>query len=79
MNRTMQRKRSDIDIMIIGDVESTELVSSLTELEIKFDREINFTLYTKEEFLKKKDEIEFLKNIMVKDKILLIGNINEIQ
>ena len=42
--------KSDIDIMIIGDVESSDVVSSLSELEIKFDREINFTLYTKKEF-----------------------------
>jgi len=70
---------SDIDIMIIGDVESSEVVNGLTKLEIKFDREINFTLFTKEEFLEKKDEIEFLKDIMARDKIPLIGNINEIQ
>ncbi|MCK4420388.1 nucleotidyltransferase domain-containing protein [candidate division WOR-3 bacterium] len=70
---------SDIDIMIIGDVESSEVVSSLTELEIKFDRELNFTLYTKEEFLEKRAGIEFLKEVMKGGKIPLIGNIDEIQ
>jgi predicted nucleotidyltransferase len=73
------KSSSDIDIMIIGDVESSDVVSSLSELEIKFDREINFTLYTKKEFLEKKDKIEFLKDVMEGNKISLIGNIDEIQ
>jgi predicted nucleotidyltransferase len=73
------KSSSDIDVMIIGDVESSDVVSSLSELEIKFDREINFTLYTKKEFLEKKDKIEFLKDVMEGNKIPLIGNIDEIQ
>jgi predicted nucleotidyltransferase len=73
------KSSSDIDVMIIGDVESSDVVSVLSELEIKFDREINFTLYAKKEFLEKKDKIEFLKDVMEGNKIPLIGNINEIQ
>ena len=73
------KSSSDIDVMIIGDVESSDVVSSLSELEIKFDREINFTLYTKKEFLEKKDKIGFLKDVMEGNKIPLIGDIDEIQ
>jgi predicted nucleotidyltransferase len=73
------KSSSDIDIMIMGDVESPDVVSVLSELEIKFDREINFTLYTRKEFLDKKDKIEFLKDVMEGKKIPLIGNIDEIQ
>jgi predicted nucleotidyltransferase len=73
------KSSSDIDVMIIGNVESSDVVSVLSELEIKFDREINFTLYTKKEFLEKKDKIEFLKDVMEGNKIPLIGNIDEIQ
>lgn len=70
---------SDIDVMIIGNPDSKEIVNRLRVLESKFDREINFTLYTKDEFLEKKDKIEFLKEVMKKKKIPLLGNINEIQ
>lgn len=69
---------SDIDIMIIGDPKATEVAKNLRVLETKFDREINFTLYTKDEFLEKRNEIEFLKEVMKKEKISLIGNIDEI-
>ena len=73
------KSSSDIDVMIIGDVESSDVVSGLSELEIKFDREINFTLYTKKEFLEKKDKIEFLKDVMEGKKIPLIGDLDEIR
>lgn len=69
---------SDIDVMIIGDPKATEVAKNLRVLETKFDREINFTLYTKDEFLEKKNETEFLKEVMKKDKISLIGDIDEI-
>lgn len=74
-----QRATSDIDLMIIGNVDSSEIASCLSDLEIKFDREINFTLYTKSEFKQKKNKIEFLKNILAEDKIFLIGTINDLQ
>ncbi|MBS3819442.1 nucleotidyltransferase domain-containing protein [bacterium] len=70
---------SDIDVMIIGNPDSKEIVNKLRILESKFDREINFTLYTMDEFLEKKDKIEFLKEVMKKKKIPLIGNIYEIK
>jgi predicted nucleotidyltransferase len=69
---------SDIDVMIIGDPKATEVAKNLRMLETKFDREINFTLYTKDEFLEKRNEIEFLKEVMKKEKISLIGDIDEI-
>ncbi|KQC15230.1 MAG: hypothetical protein APR63_12425 [Desulfuromonas sp. SDB] len=74
-----QRVSSDIDLMIIGNVDSSEIASCLTDLEMKFGRDINFTLYTKSEFKQKKNKIEFLKNILTEDKIFLIGTINDLQ
>lgn len=70
---------SDIDVMIIGDPKAPDVAGNIRNLETKFDREINFTLYTKEEFREKKDKVEFLKEVMDKKKIPLMGNIDEIQ
>ncbi|MCK4322556.1 nucleotidyltransferase domain-containing protein [candidate division WOR-3 bacterium] len=70
------KSTSDIDVMIVGNPDTSEVVEKIRKLETKFDREINFTLYTKDEFLEKKNEAEFLKEVMKKRKIFLIGDEN---
>lgn len=69
---------SDIDIMIIGNPKTSDIVEKFRTLEEKFGREINFTLYTKKEFIEKKDNTEFIKDVMKKPKIFLVGSENEI-
>lgn len=44
---------SDIDLMIIGDVEFSEVVSCLSDVEKKLGREINPSVYPPEEFKRK--------------------------
>ena len=67
---------SDIDIMIIGNPNTSEVVDRLRKLEDKFGREINFVIYTKKEFQAKKSDIEFIKDILKKSKIFLLGDDN---
>lgn len=74
-----QKSSSDIDLMIVGDVDSLDVSNCLADLEIKFDREINFSLFTKGEFREKKEKIEFLKNILSEEKIFLIGSVDDLQ
>lgn len=69
---------SDIDLMIIGEAKTTAIINATKSLENKFGREINFTLYSKDDFNNKKDTRGFLKDIINKKKIFLIGDSNNI-
>jgi predicted nucleotidyltransferase len=70
---------SDIDLMIIGDVDEKKLLLMIKKAEEKLSREINYTIFSKEEFmsrLKKKDP--FISNVMDEEKIMLLGDIDEL-
>ncbi len=69
---------SDIDLMIIGNPKVIEIINATKSLENKFGREINFTIYTKEEFNNKKNTREFLKEVINNKKIFLIGNLSDL-
>ena len=66
---------SDIDLLIIGKIDESELINKLKILEKKLQREINFTLYEKNDFIKKKKEGNpFILEIIKEKKIFLIGD-----
>lgn len=65
---------SDIDIMVIGNPDSSILYEKIGELENKLKREINPTIYSLKEFrIKKKEENGFIKDLLGNPKIMLIG------
>ncbi|MBU1163960.1 nucleotidyltransferase domain-containing protein [Patescibacteria group bacterium] len=64
---------SDVDVMIIGQVEEDKLVSEVRILEKKLGREINYILMTQQEFdQKRKKKNPFLENVLGDKKISLI-------
>lgn len=66
--------KSDIDIMIIGEPDITKLNNKISFLENKLKREINPVMYSFEEYrLKKRENSQFILDILKKPKILLIG------
>jgi len=69
------RENIDIDLLIIGKVDEDKLIEELGKLEQKLQREINYYIYAKEDFDKKKktDNSFFLKISKVK-KLFLIGD-----
>jgi len=71
---------SDIDLIVIGNVNENKLIKELDTLEDKFQREINYKLYTFKEFKKVIEEKEpFILEIIRDKKIMLIGNENELR
>jgi predicted nucleotidyltransferase len=69
---------SDIDLIVIGNVDEDTLIKKLDTLEDKFQREINYKLFTLKKFQQEIAEKEpFLLEIMRDKKIILIGNENE--
>jgi predicted nucleotidyltransferase len=75
-----ERHNSDVDILIIGDVNLDRLDSLLRRVENQLGRELNYVLYNMEEFQSKKVARDgFLMDILADKKIMLIGNENGLE
>jgi len=69
-----EKALSDIDLCIIGSINEDILVRRINELEKSLKREINYTLYTKNEFTqKKRNKDSFISDLISSQKIILIG------
>lgn len=62
--------KSDIDLCVIGEPDDARLMGAINELENKLHREINYTLFSKEEFKNKSKEKGGFVNLVLKDKII---------
>ncbi|MBU1062160.1 MAG: nucleotidyltransferase domain-containing protein [Candidatus Omnitrophica bacterium] len=70
---------SDIDLMIIGDPDTSLLYGNIAKLEKKLGREINPTVYSMEEYkAKKKDKSGFIIELLENPKIMLTGEENDL-
>lgn len=70
---------SDIDLMIIGDVGFTEVVSDLYSIQETLGREINPKIYSREEWIQMKNsEDAFIKEILAKPRMDVMGDANEL-
>jgi predicted nucleotidyltransferase len=66
--------QSDLDVMIIGDIDLDQLAPVISELERELSRPINYVIYSQEEWKDKaalKDP--FWENVTGAPKIMLIG------
>jgi predicted nucleotidyltransferase len=70
---------SDIDLFIIGKVNEDTLISEINQLEKELEREINYNIYSKKDFMnKKKDKDPFIEDLLENKKIFLIGDSNDL-
>lgn len=68
---------SDIDIMIVGNIDEDFLIREFNSLERKLSRELNYILFSKEEYqekIHKKDP--FIMEILREPKIMIIGEVD---
>lgn len=71
--RGKEDQYSDIDVMIIGQVDENKLISEVSKLEKKLGREINYIIMSPKEFDKKrKEKNSFLENVLADKKIDLV-------
>ena len=70
--KNKENTSSDIDLMIIGEVDEDLLISKISKLENLFKREINYHLIDAEEWKEKSKKDSFLKNIIRSPKIKII-------
>lgn len=71
---------SDVDVIIVGEIDMDELDNLILDLDKKLGRTINYLVYTSEEFSsKRKAKDSFLKNVMAGPKIMLIGHDDDLK
>jgi predicted nucleotidyltransferase len=69
-----EKAASDIDLMIIGEPDTSLLNEKIAELERRLKREINPTVYSLKEYkAKKKAKSGFILELLKNPKIMLIG------
>ena len=71
---------SDIDLMVIGDISSKELSNILSKPKRELMREINYVVFSLDEFINKAIQKDHFINSVLKDKkIFIIGSENELK
>jgi len=66
---------SDIDLLIVGNVDELELHRLISRAEGQLNRSINYTFLTDQEFKKrKKEKGGFLSRVLAGEKIFIIGD-----
>jgi len=71
---------SDIDLITIGDLDEDRLIRELDKLDDRLQREINYKLYTLEEFRKEVEgRLPFLVEILRDKKVMVIGDETELR
>ena len=66
--------KSDIDIFIVGNIDPDKIIPKIMESERILNREINYSLYNKKEFIEKiKNKDAFIMNIIDQPKIMIVG------
>jgi predicted nucleotidyltransferase len=75
-----EKRGSDVDVLVIGDVSFSELVESLAPASVDLRREINVTVYPTGEFKSKiKKGHHFLNQVIKGQKLFLAGDENELK
>src|SRR5260370_12801605 len=70
--RREERADSDVDLLVVADeLTLEELYRRLAPVEKKLGRKVNPTLYTRDEFRRKRGKNAFLKNVLSGDHIIL--------
>jgi len=74
--KNKENKASDIDLAVVGKFPHGKFTRDIRSLESKLNREINFTYYSKEEFVTEKRKKGGFLNLVLKDKnIILKGKV----
>jgi predicted nucleotidyltransferase len=73
--QSRETARSDVDLMVIGNIGFGAIVEKLADAQRTLNREINPTVYSEKEFQKKLRE-SFLKNVLASGKLFVLGDEN---
>jgi len=78
--RGEERRSSDVDVMIVGDVSSAEVSDALGPPQRTLGREVNPVVYQEAEFRAKVAESRlFVKTVLREPKVFLLGDEHELE
>ena len=70
--------KSDVDLLVVGDVDPLDLHAAVSQAEQKLRRSVNYTILSPEEFAKRQSEQEgFIANVLAGPKIAVIGSLDD--
>jgi predicted nucleotidyltransferase len=73
-----EKQSSDIDLMVIGDIDHDQISRSIFKIQKTYNREINFIFWTKKDLKEKiSKHSSFLKNIARNKRIFIKGDEDE--
>lgn|SRR3989338_7030815 len=70
--RDAEKAESDIDVLLVGNINEDELIERLSPLENKLQREINYTLYSPQEFVQERKKKGSFLNEALKTKFIFL-------
>jgi predicted nucleotidyltransferase len=73
--KNREKKTSDIDLIVVGKFPRNIFTREIRTLELKLGREINFTIYTREEFEMERGKEGGFLNLIVKEKVVILKGI----
>lgn len=77
--RGIPRGQNDVDLLMVGSVVLPEISQLIKAEEVRKEQEINFTVFSEEEFLfRRKRNDPFVKDILSGSRIMLIGDEEEL-
>lgn len=72
-----ERADSDVDLLIVGSCSDSEIIKAIKPLEKELDREINYTLYSSQEWAYKlRDKDSFIQHVLKGKLIMLQGKLD---
>jgi predicted nucleotidyltransferase len=70
---------SDIDLVVVGDIDEMALHGALSRAENRLARPVNYTLMSQREFDRRQSQKDgFIARVLLGQKIMIMGSINEI-
>ncbi len=70
---------SDLDIMLIGNLDVARITPVIAKIEERLDRDVNYVLLTQEDWeSRRRDEDPFVTNVRDAKKIMLIGTLDDL-
>lgn len=73
--RRLPAEEGGVDLLIVGDINMQALAKLVRAEETKLEKEINYTVMTKDEFnFRKKRRDPFLQSILLGSRIMIIGD-----
>jgi len=73
--RDREKKTLDIDLIAVGKFSRNKFTRDIRNLELKLGREINFTIYTREEFEKEMRKEGGFLNLILKGRVVILKGI----